>query len=71
MFDADKSGDISAEDLTKFYDQCRQFRAGLGQPADQPIDEKVITDLVSGFDFVRHKAITPDQFFNMVMASYE
>ena len=73
MFDADKSGDISPEDLQKFYAKCKEYKGiatkGTGQVA--ALDPSEIANLVQSFDFHKHKAITPDQFLNMVMADYE
>ena len=74
MFDVDKSGDISPEDISTFYEQWKQYKAVTTEnPSAQIADfnKDRAASMIKCFDFTKHKAITPDQFFNIIMASYE
>ena len=73
MMDVDRSGDISADDIDKFYANLKKYKVGaVGSSSNVPeFDAESATNLVRGLDVGRGTAITPDQFFNIIMAAYE
>ena len=71
MFDVDKSGDISADDLVHFYNKLLNFkRTATGMSSVmEPFTKEKAMKIIDILDIGRHKAITPDQFLNIIMAS--
>ena len=73
MLDVDKSGDISADDLLEFHKncmKCKETATGTKQNINK-LDKARAEEIIYNLDLKRHKAITPDQFLNIVMAAYE
>ena len=72
MLDMDRSGDISPEDLVNFFNKLGEYKREItGDSRMINFDKTKADRIVYNLDLKRHRAITPDQFLNIVMASYE